>query len=82
MKVDNLKNPIFISNITDPLTNKYVKKIYHVKISKLNRIVEPMVWEYYKNRGNMSIQEVYNKFKGSKVKIIFFNDPVIYEISI
>ncbi len=82
MKTDNLKNPIFISNITDPITNKHVKKIYHVKVSKLNRIVEPMIWEYYKNRSNMSVQEIYTKFKGSKIKIIFFNDCNIYELEI
>jgi hypothetical protein len=75
-----LKNPIFVANITDPLTQKQVKKIYQVKISKIGRIVEPMVWEYYSNRANMSIEQVYTKFHGYKLKIIFFNDPVIYEI--
>ena len=82
MKTDNLKNPIFISNITDPITNKHVKKIYHIKVSKINRIIEPMIWEYYKNRGNMSVQEIYKKFKGSKIKIIYFNDPIIHELEI
>ena len=80
-----LKNPVFIKNITDPRTGKQVKKIYHMKMSKINRLVEPMVWEYYRNRGNMSIDEVYKKFKGKgldKLKIIFFEDPVIYEVKI
>lgn len=79
----NIKNPIFIKNITDPITDKYVKKIYYMEMSKMDRLVEPLVWEYYKNRANMSVGEVYKQFKGKglkKLKIIFFNDPVIYEI--
>ena len=79
----NIKNPIFIKNITDPITSKYVKKIYYMEMSKMDRLVEPLVWEYYKNRANTSVGKVYEKFKGKglkKLKIIFFNDPVIYEI--
>ncbi len=79
----NIKNPIFIKNITDPITGKPVKKIYHMDMTKMDRLVEPLVWEYYKNRANMSVGDIYKKFKGKglkKLKIIFFNDPVIYEI--
>lgn len=75
-----LKNPIFIKNITDPRTGKQVKKIYQIKVSKINRIVEPMVWEYYKNRANTSVEEIYQKFNGYQLKFIFFNDPVIYTV--
>jgi hypothetical protein len=42
-----LKNETFIKNIVDPRTGKQVKKIYQIKVSKLNRLVEPFVWEYY-----------------------------------
>lgn len=79
-KIAHLKNPIFISNIKDPNTNKYVKKIYQVKTSKIGRTIEPLVWEYYKNRGNMSVEETYKKYKGYKLKMIYFDDPLIYEI--
>lgn len=77
----NLKNETFIQNITDPNTGKQVKKIYQIKLSKLNRYVEPMVWEYYKNRANTSVGDIYKKFKGYQLKIIYFNDPVIYTIN-
>jgi len=80
-----LKNETFIKNITDPRTGKQVKKIFHMKMSKLNRLVEPMVWEYFRDRGRTSIQEIYNKFKEkglNKLKIIFFGEPTIYEINI
>ena len=76
-----LKNETFIKNITDPKTGKQVKKIYQIKVSKLDRLVEPLVWEYYKNRGNMSVEEIYKKFNGYQLKFIFFGDPVIYTIN-
>jgi hypothetical protein len=81
----NISNQTFINNITDPKTGKRVKKIYHMEMSKINRLVVPLVWEYYKNRANMSIEQVYKKFKGkglNKLQMIFFNDPVIYEVDI
>jgi hypothetical protein len=75
-----LKNETFIKNITDPRTGKQVKKIYQIKVSKLNRLVEPLVWEYYKNRANTSVESIYKKFNGYQLKFIFFADPVIYTI--
>lgn len=75
-----LKNETFITNITDPRTGKQVKKIYQIKVSKIGRIVEPMVWEYYKNRANTSVGDIYVKFSGYQLKIIYFNDPVIYVV--
>ena len=76
-----LKNETFIKNITDPRTGKQVKKIYQIKISKLDRIVEPMVWEYYKNRANTSVSDIYKKFNGYQLKFIYFGDPVIHTIN-
>lgn len=79
-KIAHLKNPTFIANIKDPKTNKYVKKIYQVKTSKIGRTIEPLVWEYYKNRGTMSVEDTYKKYKGFTLKMIYFDDPLIYEI--
>lgn len=76
-----LKNETFIKNITDPRTGKQVKKIFQIKLSKLDRIVEPMVWEYYRNRGNTPVEEIYKKFNGYQLKFIFFNDPVIHVVN-
>lgn len=80
-KINHLKNPVFIENIKDPNTGKYVKKIYQVKTSKIGRTIEPLVWEYYKNRGNTSIESIYKKYKGFKLKMIYFDDPIIYDIN-
>jgi hypothetical protein len=46
----------------------------------LDRLVEPLVWEYYKNRANTSVESIYKKFNGYQLKFIFFGDPVIYTI--
>ena len=75
-----LKNETFIKNITDPRTGKQVKKIYQIKVSKIDRLVVPLVWEYYKNRANTSVESIYKKFNGYQLKFIYFNDPVIYTI--
>ena len=75
-----LKNETFIKNITDPRTGRQVKKIYQIKVSELDRLVEPLVWEYYKNRTNTSVESIYKKFNGYQLKFIFFADPVIYTI--
>lgn len=81
MEKPNLLNETFIKNITDPKTGKYVKKIYQIKKSKLNRIMEPLVWEYYKNRGNTSVESIYKKFNGYQLKFIYFEDSNIYTIN-
>ena len=75
-----LKNETFIKNITDPRTGRQVKKIYQIKVSKLDRLVEPLVWEYYKNRANTSVESIYKKFNGYQLKFIYFADPVIYTV--
>ena len=75
-----LKNETFIKNITDPRTGRQVKKIYQIKVSKLDRLVEPLVWEYYKNRANTSVESIYKKFNGYQLKFIYFSDPVIYTV--
>jgi hypothetical protein len=75
-----LKNETFLKNITDPRTGKQVKKIFQIKLSKLNRIVKPMIWEYYKNRANTSVIDIYKKFNGYQLNFIFFNDPNIYTV--
>lgn len=76
-----LKNETFIKNIVDPKTGKQVKKIYQIKVSKLNRLVEPLIWEYYKNRANTSISDIYKKFNGYQLKFIYFGDPVIHTVN-
>ena len=46
----------------------------------MDRLVEPLVWEYYKNRVNTSVEEIYKNFNGYQLKFIYFADPVIYTV--
>lgn len=46
----------------------------------MDRLIESLVWEYYKNRVNTSVEEIYKKFNGYQLKFIYFADPVIYTV--
>ena len=82
-KIDKLKNPLFIKNITDPRTGKYVKEIYHMKMSKLDRLVEPMVWNYYRNRADKIVDEhMRNKIKKGEIKVEDIKDEDRYLCSV
>jgi hypothetical protein len=39
-----------------------VSSIRLIKTSKLGRKVTPMIWEYYKNRGNLDVNQVIKKY--------------------
>lgn len=81
--MESLKNPVFIHNITDPINNKYVKNIYMKKVSKkTNREIWFMEWNYYKNRGNYSVRDVYKHNIGKTVRVTYSGDPKIYEFMI
>lgn len=73
--MDKLKNPVFIANSTDPLNGKFVKKIYVKKISKLNRVIWPMEWEYYSDRAKNSITDLYKQNVGKEAKVIYSGEP-------
>lgn len=70
-----LKNPIFIENITDKNNGKMVNYIYYNHTTKLNKPIRTLVWQYYKNRGNHSVMEIFKKYKDKEnLEIIYFND--------
>jgi len=73
--MDKLKNPIFIYNSTDPLNGKFVKKVYIKKISKINRVIWPMEWEYYSDRAKNSITDLYKNNVGREAKVIYSGEP-------
>ena len=81
--MDNIKNPIFIKNATDPITGKYIKEIYQIHESKLGSTIKTLIWNFYKNRNNTSIETVYKRLqKGNKLKIIFFKDSKFHDLII
>lgn len=61
-KLSEIKNPIFKNNVVDIEKNKLVSSVRLVKTSKLGRKVTPLVWEYYKNRANLDVNEIIKKY--------------------
>jgi hypothetical protein len=61
-KLSEIKNITFKNNVFDIEKNMLVSSIRLVKTSKLGRKVTPMIWEYYKNRGNLDVNQVIKKY--------------------
>ena len=81
--MNHIKNQTFLTNSTDPTNQKFVKEIWrHMWYDHDRREKWDLIWNYYRDRGRTSIEEVYrnNKNKGHKLRIIYRNDPVIHEI--
>lgn len=82
-KIINLKNPVFISNSTDPLTGKFVKSIWlYFRYDHGKKESWKLVWQMYRDRKRTSIETFYKQHKGSRIKMIFSGDPVQYEMEI
>jgi hypothetical protein len=75
----DIKNPVFIQNITETSSGKFVKKIFQCDFTKLNKPIERMVWEYYRHRAKLAVDTVIKQYKGYQIKIIYFDDPVIHQ---
>jgi hypothetical protein len=80
MKEIEFKNPIFEKNVIDPTNNKIVKSIYVHSWTKLARDHWFMIWQYYRDRKRTSIQEVYDKYKDTQLRIIYKGDPNMYYV--
>ena len=84
-KLKHIKNTIMLDNTINPLNNKYIKKIWVYKVTKLDRIKRDLFWEYFKDRKRHTIAETLLKayYKNRKdTTIIYFDDPVQYDITI
>ena len=57
-----IKNIIFKNNIFDIEKYQIVSSIRLIKTSKLGRIVQPMVWEYYRHRGNLDVNQIIKQY--------------------
>jgi hypothetical protein len=80
MKEIEFKNPIFEKNVIDPTNNKIVKSIYVHSWTKLARDHWFMIWQYYRDRKRTSIQEVYDKYKDTQLRIIYKGDSNMYYV--
>ena len=86
MKNKQIKNQVFLKNCTHPENGKIVKSIYFYKTYKPNkhrdeiRTKRDLVWQYFRNRGNKSVEQVLKDFKYTKkevyeARIIYSGEP-------
>jgi len=73
-KLAQIKNITFKNNVFDYGEKKLVSSVRLVKVSKLGRKLTPMVWEYYKNRANLDINQVIKQY-GRENLIINYSIP-------
>lgn len=73
-KLGQIKNITFKNNVFDYGEKKLVSSVRLVKTSKLGRKLTPMVWEYYKNRANLDINQVIKQY-GRENLIINYSIP-------
>lgn len=73
-KLSLIKNITFKNNIFDCGEKKIVSSVRLVKTSKLGRNLTPMIWEYYKNRANLDINQVIKQY-GRENLIINYSIP-------
>ncbi len=73
-KLLEIKNQIFKNNVFDYEEKKLVSSVRLIKISKLGKKLTPMVWEYYKNRGNTDINQIIKQY-GRTNLIINYSIP-------
>ena len=79
LKLSHIKNNQMLNNCFDPIVNKYVKKVWAFKRTKLNRVKRDLIWEFFRNRKKQSFTETLRKtyYKNIKnVTVIYFDDPV------
>ena len=61
--IEKIKNPVFKKNVVDTGTNWVVSSIYLVKKTKLDRVMNTMVWEYYRHRSKLDVNEIIKKYQ-------------------
>ena len=78
-KLKHIKNKLFLVNLFDHIKQKYVKKIWAHKKTKLNKNKVDLIWEYYSYRGKKSVKDtiIDTYYKNVKdITIIYFDDSV------
>ncbi len=61
--IQSIKNPVFKTNIVDVETNQVVNSIYLVKKTKLGRTMNTMVWQFFRHRGKLNVNQVIKQYK-------------------
>jgi hypothetical protein len=62
IQINKINNITFKNNIVDVENKLIVSSVRLIKTSKLGRKVTPMIWEYYKNRGNLDVNQIIKQY--------------------
>ena len=74
-QIKKINNITFKNNIIDVENKLIVSSIRLVKTSKMGRKVTPMIWEYYKNRGNLDVNQVIKQYGRNNLIINYSINP-------
>jgi len=93
-KLSQIKNITFKNNVFDCGEKKIVSSVRLIKTSKLGKKLTPMIWEYYKNRANLDINQIIKQYgrenliinysissNQNKPKIIKLEIDELYEVN-
>ena len=62
MDIKTITNPIFKKNIVDNENGVIVKSIYLKKKSRMDRDMKTLVWQYYRHRKSLNVNDVIKKY--------------------
>jgi hypothetical protein len=62
MSNKEFNNLTFKKNVTDVEKNMIVKSIYLKKKTKMNREMQTLVWQYYRHRSSLNVNDVIKKY--------------------
>ena len=74
MSNKEINNPVFKKNVTDLTNEKIVKSIYLKKKSKMDREMQTLVWQYYRHRKSLNVNDVIKKY-GRESLVINYSIP-------
>jgi hypothetical protein len=75
-KLLEIKNLTFKNNIFDLEQNKIVSSVRIIKTSKLGKKITPLLWEYYRNRGNLDVNMIIKKYSRDNLSINYSTYPL------
>jgi hypothetical protein len=75
MNNKEINNPTFKKNVTDIEKNLIVKSIYLKKKTKMNRDMQTLVWQYYRHRDCLNVNDVIKKYGRDSLVINYSISP-------
>lgn len=74
-KIAEIKNITFKNNVIDIDKKKIVSSIRLNKMNEYGKNKTPLLWEYYKNRGNMDVNYIIKKYSRDNLIINYSINP-------